>query len=203
MKFNQDSDTEHEQIAAVARELWRTRGASSGSPEDDWFEAEQIVRQRRDRYAASRGIGNSIAGGESYLLGAGLSDANVDFKEQQAMENTTTTSMTDAASTQLNKAGSALSGAMDRARNLSDQSPKSTPRPEHREGPVARGIEQQTAKIPSDAWLWAAVGSIGLSLALELSGREKTASFVGHWAPTLLILGLYNKLVKLQGSDGV
>ena len=24
----------------------------------------------------------------------------------------------------------------------------------------------------------------------------------GHWAPTLLILGVYNKIVKLQGSDG-
>ena len=25
--------------------------------------------------------------------------------------------------------------------------------------------------------------------------------FVGQWAPTFLILGLYNKLVKLLGSD--
>ena len=76
------------------------------------------------------------------------------------------------------------------------------PRAEHREGTTARTIEQQTARIPSDVWLWAAVGSMGLSLALEVSGREKTANFVGHWAPTLLILGLYNKVVKLQGSDG-
>jgi hypothetical protein len=68
---------------------------------------------------------------------------------------------------------------------------------------VARTIEQQTAKNPSDAWLLAALGSIGLSLAFELSGREKTASFVGHWAPTFLIFGLYNKMVKLQGSDGL
>jgi hypothetical protein len=73
---------------------------------------------------------------------------------------------------------------------------------EHREGPIARTIEQQTAKLPSDTFLWAALGSIGVSLILELSGREKTANFVGHWAPTILILGLYNKLVKLEGSDG-
>jgi hypothetical protein len=26
--------------------------------------------------------------------------------------------------------------------------------------------------------------------------------FVGQWAPSLLILGLYNKLVKLEGHDG-
>jgi hypothetical protein len=25
--------------------------------------------------------------------------------------------------------------------------------------------------------------------------------FAGHWAPTLLILGFYNKLVKQHGSD--
>jgi len=90
----------------------------------------------------------------------------------------------------------------DFASRYSDNEPKNSPRPEHREGPIARAIEQQTAKLPSDAFLWAAVGSMGLSLALEVMGEEKKANFVGHWAPTLLIFGLYNKLVKLQGSDG-
>lgn len=72
---------------------------------------------------------------------------------------------------------------------------------EHREGKLARSIEQQTAKLPSDTFLWAAVGSIGISLVLEMMGQEKKANFVGQWAPTLLILGLYNKMVKLHGSD--
>jgi hypothetical protein len=76
------------------------------------------------------------------------------------------------------------------------------PRAEHREGTVARTIEQQTARMPSDWFLWAAAGSVGLSLALEISGNEKKANFIGHWAPTFLILGLYNKMVKLHGSDG-
>lgn len=89
------------------------------------------------------------------------------------------------------------------ANRYADNEPKSTPRSEHREGSIARAIEQQTAKLPSDTFLWAAVGSMGLSLALELMGEERKANFVGHWAPTLLIFGLYNKLVKLQGSDGV
>jgi len=96
-----------------------------------------------------------------------------------------------------------VSGMVNNAGDMVHRDPVSMPRPEHREGYVARTIEQQTARIPSDAWLWAAVGSIGLSLALELSGKEKTANFVGHWAPTFLIFGLYNKLVKLQGSDGI
>ena len=79
--------------------------------------------------------------------------------------------------------------------------PVSTPRPEHREGPVARSIEQQTAKLPSDTFLWAALGSIGASLAFKMAGKHDAANFVGHWAPTILILGLYNKMVKLHGSD--
>ena len=89
------------------------------------------------------------------------------------------------------------------ADRYTDTEPRPSAQPEHREGRVARAIEQQTAKLPSDAFLWAAVGSMGLSLALEIMGEEKKANFVGHWAPTLLILGLYNKMVKLQGSDGV
>jgi hypothetical protein len=80
--------------------------------------------------------------------------------------------------------------------------PEQASKPEHREGSIARSIEQQTAKLPSDAFLWAAVGSMGLSLALELSGHEEKANFIGQWAPSLLILGLYNKMVKLHGSDG-
>jgi len=74
-------------------------------------------------------------------------------------------------------------------------------RSEHREGPVARAIEMQTAKLPSDTFLWAAFGSIGISLALKLTGHRHEALFVGQWAPTFLLLGIYNKLVKLHGSD--
>ena len=71
------------------------------------------------------------------------------------------------------------------------------------EGPVARMIEKQTAQLPSDIFLWAAVGSIILSASLQLTGRRQPANFVGHWAPTFLTLGLYNKLVKVAGHDRV
>jgi hypothetical protein len=72
---------------------------------------------------------------------------------------------------------------------------------QHSEGVVARTIEEQTAKLPSDLFLWAAGGSIVASLALQFSGRKEESLFVGQWAPTFLILGLYNKLVKVAGSD--
>lgn len=73
--------------------------------------------------------------------------------------------------------------------------------PEHREGPVARTIEEQTAKVPSDVFLWAALGSMAASLTLKILKQDKTALFVGQWAPSFLILGMYNKIVKLEGHD--
>jgi hypothetical protein len=72
---------------------------------------------------------------------------------------------------------------------------------DHSEGVVARTIENQTARLPSDTFLWAALGSMGLSLGLQLMGKQQASNFVGHWAPTILIMGLYNKLVKVEGSD--
>ena len=78
----------------------------------------------------------------------------------------------------------------------------SVSRSEHAEGSVAKSIEQQTAKLPSDVFLWAAVGAMAASATLQLTGKREIGNFIGQWAPTILILGLYNKLVKLQGSDG-
>lgn len=74
---------------------------------------------------------------------------------------------------------------------------------DHSEGFVARSIEKQTAKIPSDVWLWSALGSMGLSLFLHMTDKKKEGLFVGQWAAPLLILGLYNKVVKVAGSDRV
>jgi hypothetical protein len=71
----------------------------------------------------------------------------------------------------------------------------------YQEGPVARAIEQQTAKLPSDTFLWAAVASMGVAAALQIAGKRGISNFIGQWAPTLLVLGVYNKVVKLNGSD--
>ncbi len=75
---------------------------------------------------------------------------------------------------------------------------------EQKEGPVARAIESRTSRLPSDLWLWASGASMLVSLGLQLSGNRKTkqvSNFVGQWVPTLLIFGLYNKLVKVAGHD--
>ena len=73
-------------------------------------------------------------------------------------------------------------------------------RPEHAEGNIARLIEQQSAKVPSHWFLFAAAGSMALALVLELSGRTRASQFVARWPTPLLIAGVYNKLVKTLGT---
>lgn len=72
---------------------------------------------------------------------------------------------------------------------------------EHKEGPVARKIEDQTAKLPSDMYLWTAVAAMGVSLSLKCLGQKHTALFVGQWVAPFLLFGIYNKIVKTEGHD--
>ncbi len=73
--------------------------------------------------------------------------------------------------------------------------------PEHKEGPVASAIEKQTAKLPSDLFLWSALGSMAISATFKILKKNDIALFVGQWAAPFLLLGLYNKIVKLEGTD--
>ncbi len=73
---------------------------------------------------------------------------------------------------------------------------------DHREGKTTKAIEKQTSKIPSGVYLALAIGSMAISAALAASSKRKDlANFVGLWAPSFLMLGLYNKIVKTHGSD--
>ena len=73
--------------------------------------------------------------------------------------------------------------------------------PQHQEGPVAKAIEEQTAKLPSDIFLWTSLSAMAVSLTLQLFGKRHTSLFLGQWAAPFLILGMYNKLVKQNGHD--
>jgi hypothetical protein len=71
----------------------------------------------------------------------------------------------------------------------------------HKEGPVAKAIEKQTSKLPSDLFLWGAIASMATSLTLKLFGKDHVGLFIGQWVSPILIMGLYNKIVKVQGHD--
>ena len=73
----------------------------------------------------------------------------------------------------------------------------------HTEGVVARSIEQETAKLPSDTFLWAAFSAMAVALVLQVSGKKEESLFIGQWAAPFLLFGVYNKLVKVAGSDAV
>ena len=70
-----------------------------------------------------------------------------------------------------------------------------------KEGGMTRAIENQTAKLQSVHFLGLAVASMALSATLSaVFGKKQTGNFVGLWAPTILVLGLYNKIVKLEAE---
>jgi len=71
----------------------------------------------------------------------------------------------------------------------------------YNEGFLTEELEKQTAKLPSDIWLFAALGSMGLSLTLGMLRQKHLALFVGQWAAPFLAIGIYNKIVKLEGHD--
>lgn len=73
-------------------------------------------------------------------------------------------------------------------------------RAEHAESSLTRLLEQQAGKIPSDVFLFTGLGAMAASFALEIADRPRLSRFVGMWAPTLLIMGVYTKLVKMGGS---
>ena len=73
---------------------------------------------------------------------------------------------------------------------------------EAQEDQVTESIEKFTAQIPSSAYLALALGSMAVSLGFQAAKKQHEALFIGQWAAPFLILGIYNKLVKIHGSDG-
>lgn len=78
---------------------------------------------------------------------------------------------------------------------------ESTSTPPRTEGPVAKAIERQTSKLPSDLFLWGALGFLGVAAIRNIRNRREEGQFLSQLGPTLLLLGVYNKLVKIAGSD--
>lgn len=70
----------------------------------------------------------------------------------------------------------------------------------HTEGKTTSKVEQQTSKVPSLAFFGLAVSAMAASAALVLAGRKQLGNFIGQWAPSILVMGLYNKVVKHLAS---
>ena len=69
------------------------------------------------------------------------------------------------------------------------------------EGKAIRAIEHTAASIPPSMFLGLAGGAIASSIALKAMGRGEAASFIGEWVPTILMLGLYNRMARLFRGD--
>lgn len=50
-------------------------------------------------------------------------------------------------------------------------------------------------------YLCAGMTALTASACMMFRGRKSSALLVGQWAAPLLIMGLYNKIVKTEGHD--
>jgi hypothetical protein len=73
---------------------------------------------------------------------------------------------------------------------------------EVQEDQITAAIEKVTVQVPSSIYLAAALASMAVSVSYKIAKKNDMALFIGQWAAPFLILGIYNKLVKLHGSDG-
>ena len=72
---------------------------------------------------------------------------------------------------------------------------------EAQEDQLTGSIEKLTSQVPSSIYLALALGSMAVSMALQISRKQHASLFVGQWAAPFLLFGVYNKLVKLHGSN--
>lgn len=70
-----------------------------------------------------------------------------------------------------------------------------------KEGKATVAIEKRTSRIPSVIYLIAGLSALASSSCMMFGGKKSKALLVGQWAAPLLIMGLYNKVVKTEGHD--
>jgi hypothetical protein len=61
---------------------------------------------------------------------------------------------------------------------------------------AGHAVEDQIARVEPDTLMAAALGSIGLSIAVRLAGNRDLSQFIGHWVSVLVGLAVYDKLVR-------
>ena len=101
----------------------------------------------------------------------------------------------------MNMQGTSSTGTQGSGEGMDFTNMTSSTPSERTEGTVATMIESQTSKLPSDTFLWAAVGAMGVSAICQLTGAKDKSRFFGQWVAPLLLFGVYNKMVKQHGHD--
>jgi hypothetical protein len=66
---------------------------------------------------------------------------------------------------------------------------------------VDRFAEKVSSIAPSNGFVIAALASIAVSAYFQLRGKRQLSLFIGEWAPSFLLFGIFNKLTKTLGSD--
>jgi hypothetical protein len=66
-------------------------------------------------------------------------------------------------------------------------------------GQVSGALSSRVENLSPGIFLSGAAASVALSLFLRVTGRHHDAQFVGQWAPTLLLLGLYTREARVRG----
>jgi len=66
---------------------------------------------------------------------------------------------------------------------------------------LTKAFKNKTAKLPSNLFLWTALGSIAASATLKCLGKKHTAISVANWAIPLLLLSFYNKIEKTVSHE--
>lgn len=69
------------------------------------------------------------------------------------------------------------------------------------EGKATVAVEKRTSKIPSMVYLCAGLSALAVSACMMARRKKSESLLVGQWAAPLLIMGLYNKIVKTEGHD--
>jgi hypothetical protein len=63
-----------------------------------------------------------------------------------------------------------------------------------------RAVERGADWLASEVLVMAAGASVIGSLALKIAGRPHDALFVGQWAPTLVGLAVFTRLIQTHGA---
>lgn len=66
------------------------------------------------------------------------------------------------------------------------------------QGQCHGSLERTYAGINPEFFLWAAGFSVLASALTQATGKKEESNFIGHWAPTFLLLGIYSKLDRMS-----